>query len=121
MLAVSYIGQYTNILVILDVTSSAEIQFIANRITRILLNDVGMICVIYAIFLDKQVIKLAVIVQILDLFILLPLYLAIKLPTEGVSELSSPFLSQFHRIIVNPILMILLIPAIFYQRLIQKT
>lgn len=117
LLATSYVYQYTDVLLALTGTNYfPEAHFTVNRIMRILLNDLGMVLIIYAIFLDRDVIKLALIVQMLDLFVLLPLYLLLKLPAEGVSELSSPFLSQFHRIIINPILMILLIPAIYYQR-----
>jgi exosortase F-associated protein len=118
LIAVSYLYQYTDVLIeITGKTYVPEAHFIANRVFRIILNDVGMILIIYAIFVDRQILRLAVFIQAIDLLVLLPIYLLIKLPTEGISELSSPFLSQFHRVIVNPILMILLIPAIYYQRI----
>jgi exosortase F-associated protein len=121
LLAISYLYQYTDVLALLaGKTYRAEYHFIANRVFRILLNDIGMVMIIYAIFIDYGVIKLAFFVQLIDLIILLPIYLSLKLPAEGVSELSSPLLSQFHRLVVNPILLILLIPAIFYQRAIKK-
>lgn len=117
LLGISYLFQYTDVLSVITSSRFApEAHFTANRVFRILFNDVGMIMLIYAVFVDKKVLKLALFVQVIDLFLLLPLYLLIKLPTEGISELSSPFLSQLHRIIVNPILMILLIPAVYYQR-----
>jgi exosortase F-associated protein len=99
---------------------SANQHFTINRIARIFFNDAFMLVFLYGLFANKQVLRLAVIIQIIDLFVLLPLYLIIKLQMEGESEISSPFLSQFHRIIVNPTLMILLIPAIFYQKLILQ-
>ncbi|HEY0656731.1 MAG TPA: exosortase F system-associated protein [Chryseosolibacter sp.] len=121
LLVMSYLFQYTDVLkAITDAQFREEAHFIANRIFRILFNDIGMIMVIYAIFVDRQVLRLALAVQLIDLFILLPVYLLLKLPSEGTSELSSPFLSQLHRIIVNPILMILLIPALYYQRNIKR-
>jgi hypothetical protein len=63
---------------------------------------------------------LAVFIQLIDLVVLLPIYLLIKLAMEGDEEISSPLLSQFHRLIVNPTLMILLLPAIYFQRQIKR-
>ena len=122
LLATSYLYQYSDILFVFTHTQFApEAHFTVNRVLRILLNDVGMILIIYAIFVDRDVLRLALYVQALDLLVLLPLYLILKLPAEGVSEMSSPFLSQFHRLIVNPILMILLIPAVHYQRTVKNS
>jgi exosortase F-associated protein len=122
LLAISYLYQYTDVLLLTSGTNFQPwLHFTVNRIMRILLNDAGMILIINAIFADRDVLRLALLIQAIDLFILLPLYLVLKLPTEGVSELSSPFLSQFHRLIVNPILMILLIPALHYQRSLKRS
>lgn len=112
-LAAAYLFQYTKVL---PSTSSPEEQFIANRFVRIIVNDSSMMAILYAMFYERGVLKLAFFIQLVDLFILFPVYLAFKLPAEGASELSSPFLSQFHRLIVNPTLMILLIPALIFQR-----
>jgi exosortase F-associated protein len=120
-LAVIYLFQYTDFLfLITGRTFSEEYHFIFNRTIRILVNDSCMLLLIYAIFSDQKALKLAFYVQLIDLFVLFPIYLVLKLSTEGASELSSPFLSQFHRLIVNPTLMILLVPAIFYQRIASK-
>ncbi|HYF67677.1 MAG TPA: hypothetical protein VD884_06055 [Ohtaekwangia sp.] len=97
-----------------------ELHFAVNRTLRIFFNDAFMLLFIYALFADRKVIRLAVGIQILDLFVLFPIYLGLKFSFEGASELSSPFLSQFHRLIVNPTLMILLIPAVYYQKIIQE-
>ncbi len=95
--------------------------FIARKVFRVLLNDLFMLIFISAWFKDRRVTKLAIAIQLIDGLILLPTYLAIKLWMEGPSEISAPLLSQFHRIIVNPILMILLIPATYFQRISNKT
>ncbi len=60
--------------------------------------------------------KVAFLLFLVELFIILPLYFWIKLSTEGDSELSSPLLSQIHRLIINPTLMILLIVSFLYQK-----
>jgi exosortase F-associated protein len=103
-----------------DTSYEAGIYFIANRFVRIFFNDLFMLIILYALFADRKVLLFAFWIQIIDLFILLPIYLAIKLTLEGDSEISSPFLSQFHRLIVNPTLMILLIPAVYYQKIMLR-
>jgi exosortase F-associated protein len=99
-----------------DSDQHANLIFSINRFLRLLLNDLFMIVLLAAWFNDRSVLKLAFFIQLIDLFILLPIYLVIKLTVEGDEEISSPLLSQFHRLIVNPTLMILLIPAIYFQR-----
>lgn len=90
--------------------------FALNRTIRLILNDVGCLLIILAVFREKKYLQVAFGVFLIELFALLPVYLLIKLSTEGDSEISSPLLSQIHRLIVNPMLMILLIAGFFYQR-----
>ncbi len=117
-LSVVYLYQRTEVLSwLMHAQPSANSTFIFNRSLRLLVNDVFMLLLLAGWFSDRSVLKLAVMVQAVDFFILLPLYLAIKLTWEGDSEISTPLLSQFHRLIVNPTLMILLIPAVYFQRL----
>jgi exosortase F-associated protein len=92
------------------------VHFAFNKTLRVIANDVLMLLLIHLWFQDKSVTKLAIYVQCIDTLLLLPLYLFIKLEFEGTSEISSPLLSQFHRLIVNPTLMILIFPAIYFQR-----
>lgn len=120
-LALVFLFQRTDVLGLISQTHfSPEMHFSINRLVRIFLNDIFMLLVLFALFIDTRILKLALWVQTIDLLVLLPLYLAIKLSLEGDSEISSPFLSQFHRLIVNPTLMILIIPAVYYQRLAKK-
>ena len=95
-------------------------MFIGRKLLRVILNDLFMLLFIMAWFGDNRVTRLAIFIQLIDGLILLPLYLAIKLTVEGPGEISAPLLSQFHRIIINPALMILLIPAVYFQRLTRK-
>jgi exosortase F-associated protein len=95
-------------------------HFAVKRFMRLFINDSFMLLLIYAWFDDKSITQLAWKLQLVDTFILLPLYLVIKLYLEGDSEISSPLLSQFHRLIVNPTLMILLIPGVYFQRMSSK-
>jgi exosortase F-associated protein len=97
-------------------TLGEQQEFITRKVLRVILNDLFMLVFIAAWFKDKRVTNLAIAIQLADGLILLPIYLIIKLSMEGTSEISAPLLSQFHRIIINPTLMILLIPAVYFQR-----
>jgi exosortase F-associated protein len=94
--------------------------FIVNRIIRLILNDLACFLIILALFRERKYLILAFWVFLLELLLILPLYLALKLALEGPSEISSPLLSHIHRLIVNPMLMILLIAGFFYQRFLGR-
>ena len=94
--------------------------FAFNRITRFVFNDLLAILLIYSIFMQRKYVLIGFIVQLIGLFIVLPVYLYIKLSLEGDSEISSPLLSFVHRIIIHPIMILLLIPAFFYQKQFNK-
>jgi len=91
-------------------------HFVVKKALRVLLNDSFMLLFIHALFRDPSVTRLAWYVQLVDTLVLLPLYLFVKLTFEGDMEISMPLLSQLHRLIVNPTLMVLVIPAVYYQR-----
>jgi exosortase F-associated protein len=121
-LALVFILQQTDVLgLLMHRQLDAEAHFSANRLARIFFNDAFMLMVLYALFRDAKILKLALWIQLIDLFILFPVYLLVKLSLEGDAEISSPFLSQFHRLIVNPTLMILVIPAVYYQKFIHRS
>jgi exosortase F-associated protein len=95
---------------------SDNIQFIINRSFRFIVNDLSVILLIYVLFERKSLIRIAFALQLFEMLIILPLYFIFKINLEGASEISSPLLSFVHRIVVNPILMLLLIPAFYYQK-----
>lgn len=95
---------------------SANTTFVANRSIRLTINDSLCMILIAALFEKRSYLKLAGIIFLMELFIILPAYLLIKLSLEGPSEISSPLLSPIHRMIVNPLLMIILIAGFYYQR-----
>lgn len=99
-----------------DCSFHANTRFAVKRVVRVLLNDSFMLLFIHAWFADRSITRLALMVQGIDTLVLLPLYLVVKLSIEGDQEISMPILSQLHRLIVNPTLMVLLIPAVYYQR-----
>ena len=89
--------------------------FVFNKFVRLTINDTACLMIIYALFYDKAYMKVGVIVQVFEMFLVLPIYFAIKLTLEGDSEISSPLLSQIHRLIVNPMLMLLLIIGFYIK------
>ncbi|HMJ67980.1 MAG TPA: hypothetical protein VK508_03760 [Cyclobacteriaceae bacterium] len=117
-LAMVFLFQNADVLDLLcgDCSFHPYTRFVVKKTLRVFLNDSFMLLFIHALFRDPSVTKLAWYIQLADTLILLPLYLFIKLSYEGDAEISIPLLSQFHRLIVNPTLMVLLIPAVYYQR-----
>lgn len=91
--------------------------FIINKTVRLILNDTACVFLIYALFPGRHYLRIALYVFLIELCIILPIYFAVKLTLEGDSEISSPLLSQIHRLIVNPLLMFLLMMGFLYQRL----
>ncbi len=85
-------------------------NFILNRTIRFILNDFFVILLIYAIFNRKDYVVVALFVQLFGfIFILVP-YLIIKINFPSHMGL---FVSFLHRLVVNPLLLILLLPGFF--------
>lgn len=120
ILVIVYLFQRTGFFVLSGQDFGPNTVFILNRYIRLTLNDIACLLVIYAFFREGNYIKLAFWVFLLEFFIFLPLYLTIKLNLEGPSEISSPLLSQVHRLFVNPMLMILLMGGFLYQKHVIK-
>lgn len=97
------------------------IVFVVNRTIRLLINDGACMLLIWSLFGEIKYLKAAFVVFLIEFFFILPIYFVVKLNLEGASEISSPLLSQIHRIIVNPLLMIILIIAFYYQKVTNST
>lgn len=89
-----------------------EVAFVINKTLRMVVNDLLCLVIIRAWFADERATRLAWWVFGFELVVLLPVYLTIKLWLEGPTELSVPWLQQVHRLVVNPMLMILLIVSL---------
>jgi hypothetical protein len=59
---------------------------------------------------------MAIGVLLIDAVLLLPLYLYIKIHVTDTESFSVSLLSLVHRLIVNPTLMLLIIPAAYFQK-----
>lgn len=88
-------------------------KLVLSKSVRYLLNDTLGLMVIWGLFGNKKYLQFAVFVFLFGFLILLPLYLI--LVTNFYVE-TRPFLNHLHRLVLNPVLMMLLIPAFYYQK-----
>ncbi|MBL7863228.1 MAG: exosortase F system-associated protein [Cyclobacteriaceae bacterium] len=86
--------------------------FFINRTARFLLNDALAIVLIWSLFNNRRYVIFAIWVQVFGLvFFLLP-YFMLKAWHPGYD---GPLVSFMHRLVLNPTLLLLLIPAFYYQ------
>lgn len=88
-------------------------KFLINRTIRFLLNDLLAIGLIYALFYERKYLVFAVWVQVVGTVLFLLPYFVLKL---YFPVYNGPLISYLHRLILNPTLLMLLIPAFYYQR-----
>lgn len=88
-------------------------RFLFNRTIRFLLNDGLTIALIYAVFAERRFVLFALIVQVIGMILFLFPYYILKLYYPSYN---GPLISFLHRLILNPTLLLLLIPAFYYQR-----
>lgn len=99
-------------------TMSGIHRFLFNRSIRFFLNDGFMIGVIYALFGSRRYVLFALVVQVIEIiFFLLP-YFMLKIYYPSYN---GPLLSFLHRLILNPTLLLLLVPAFYYQRKVRSS
>lgn len=99
-----------------DFVERDNFPFVINKVGRYLLNDLFTIAIIYGLFYEKKYLRFAFAVLLFGLIFLLPIYLFLYLSQpEGFSSL----IGHLHRLVLNPVLMMLLIPAFFYQKKLQ--
>jgi exosortase F-associated protein len=90
-----------------------KLPFIFNKTMRYFVNDIFAICIIYALFQERKYTRFAFYVMIFGVLVLHPTYL--YLIFEQPKGFSSA-ISHLHRIIMNPVLMMILIPAFYFQK-----
>lgn len=112
-----YLGQRTDLFGwLFPAAAHPSLAFVFNKTIRFLLNDSFCLLLVWLIFGGGSYVRVAFIVFLFEFCVLLPLYFGLKLMLEGPGEISSPLLSQLHRLIVNPTLMILLMAGFYYQQ-----
>ncbi|GAA0193195.1 hypothetical protein GCM10009122_56190 [Fulvivirga kasyanovii] len=84
-------------------------------VARFVINDLLMILLIYGVFKKKKYVVFAFYVQLAGIVFILSPYLILRY----LEVFNTILLSFLHRLVVNPLLMIMLIPPFYYQRLIE--
>lgn len=107
-----YLFQRTNVAELMGVANNSYRDFVINRSARFILNDIMALGIIYSLFPERKFVMFAVYVQLAGLvFFLIPYFLL-----RYYTHLDGPLLNFLHRIILNPILMLLLIPAFYFLK-----
>lgn len=88
-------------------------KYIGSKLLRFALNDGLALTLIYGIFGPGKYVKFAALVLLFGLLVLLPTYLILALSFYQETYL---FINHLHRLVLNPVIMMLLIPAFYVQR-----
>lgn len=112
-----FLFQRINLAGAMGFSGSAIQQFIINRSIRFLLNDFLTIGLIYALFGERKYVVFALWVQGIGIVFFLIPYFILKIQYPAYN---GPLLSFLHRLILNPTLLLLLIPAFYYQKKISS-
>jgi exosortase F-associated protein len=93
-------------------------RFLVNRTIRFLANDALAIGLIYALFHTRKYVLFALYVQLFGVVAFLIPYFVLKLYFPAYN---GPYLNFLHRLILNPTLLMLLIPAFYYQKYVVES
>ena len=88
-------------------------RFLVNRSIRFFLNDTLAIGLIYGLFGERKYVIFSLWVQLAGLLFFLIPYLILKI---NYPDYNGPMVSFLHRLILNPTILLLLIPAFYYQK-----
>jgi exosortase F-associated protein len=95
-----------------DYQAVDPLAFSLNKGFRYLLNDIFAMILVYGLFYEKRFLRFSFYVLLFGLVVLMPTYLLLYLSQpEGFTSM----ISHLHRVVFNPVLMMLLIPAFFFQ------
>jgi len=108
-----FLFQGFNIARIMGWTSDSLYAFLINRTFRFIFNDLFAIGLIYALFGQRKYVVFSVWVQLAGMLFFLFPYFILKLYFPNYN---GPLISFLHRLILNPTLLLLLIPAFYYQQ-----
>jgi exosortase F-associated protein len=87
-------------------------RLIVNKSIRFLINDLLVILLIKILFVKNQYVWFAFLVQLFGIIFILTPYLIMKIYFPGEFGIVFSFL---HRLVVNPLLMLMLLPAFYFM------
>lgn len=90
-----------------------RVVFSINKSIRFLINDSMTVLVIYAVFYERKYVLFAIVIQLFGMLVLLPTYLVAK---WYYPVYNGPMINYLHRLTLNPILLMLLIPVLIFQK-----
>jgi exosortase F-associated protein len=111
-LIIIFLGQKIHLAQIVGVANGTYRDFVINRSFRFIMNDILALGVIYALFPYRKYIAFAGYVHIAGLILFLIPYFFLRY----YANLGGPLLNFLHRIILNPVLMLLLIPSFYFLK-----
>lgn len=112
-LASVFLFQRIDIAEFLGVETIPINKFLINRTIRFLLNDAFAIGLIYSLFRERKYIIFSLYVQLAGMVLVLFPYFVLKIYWP---RYNGPLISFLHRLVLNPTLLMLLIPAFYYQK-----
>ncbi len=95
-----------------------EVNFAISRLIRFIANDLLCILLIYALFNNRRYVVFGFYMQIFGLLVLFPIYIFLTLKADTYADYS--LVVPLYRLVMNPILMVLLIPAFYFQQKIKQ-
>lgn len=96
-----------------DYPEFSKSHYIFSKLFRFILNDGFAMLLIYGLFGGGKYVKFAALVLLFGLVVMLPAYLLMVLVFP---EHTFGFTNHLHRLVLNPVLMMLLIPAFYAQK-----
>src|SRR5688572_17368357 len=106
-----FIFQRTDVTSVVNAEMSPISRFILNRTIRFLLNDAFAIGLIYGVFYERKYVIFSLYVQLAGVLLFLLPYFVIKIYHPSYN---GPMINYLHRLIMNPTLLLLLLPAFYY-------
>lgn len=120
VLLVSFQFRSTNFLGLLVGYQGKEVlpwMLIGNKLMRYLINDLAALALLWVIFQRRDFVQFAFWVLLFGLLFLLPLYF---IGFFYFADRLGITLSYLHRLVMNPTLMMLLIPLFYFQRKVEN-
>lgn len=113
-----FLFQRVDVAAMMGVGTAGIERFVVNRSIRFLLNDAFAIGLIYALFSTRKYVIFAIYVQLFGVIAFLIPYFVLKIYFPAYN---GPYLNFLHRLILNPTLLLLLIPAFYYQKYVVES
>lgn len=109
-----YLLFFQNDYLYLDSPRQEVLKLVANTTLRFVINTMLSIAILYLFFKDKSVIKFASLVYVFSFVILIALFMFFVLNPKQENYY---LFFNIRRFLIQPILLLLLLPAFYYNRL----